>query len=322
MAAWESHSGAVDGLTSSVVLDRSVWHPDPVSPRTQVPDALRRGPFTTAQARAVGVTRGTLRGRSYCRLGAGLYRWAGLRDSSFLKLNAVACRLPAGAAFSGLSAAWLHGLDVTPDDPIDITIPGQIGSGRRVGAVVHRAALARDEIVWRRGLPTTSELRTVLDLAARSPLTEGVVSADLFLHARLVTVAELDGYVADHRGAKGVARLRRVVEMVEPKAESAMETRLRLLLVLAGLPRPEAQAPLVDDRGRFVARPDLFYRGQRLAIEFDGGNHRDRLVDDNRRQNRIVDAGFRLLRFTAADLYGAPDEVVLRVRDCLQRWRS
>jgi very-short-patch-repair endonuclease len=75
----------------------------------------------------------------------------------------------------------------------------------------------------------------------------------------------------------------------------------------------------VDGRGRFVARPDLFYRAQRLAIEFDGGNHRDRLVDDNRRQNRLVDAGFRLMRFTAADVYGAADVVVLRVRDCLRR---
>jgi very-short-patch-repair endonuclease len=87
-----------------------------------------------------------------------------------------------------------------------------------------------------------------------------------------------------------------------------------MLLILAGLPRPEAQVSIHDDQGRFLARPDLLYRCERLAIEYDGGNHRERLVDDNRRQNRLVGAGFRLLRFTAADVYGTPGLVAMQVR--------
>jgi very-short-patch-repair endonuclease len=137
----------------------------------------------------------------------------------------------------------------------------------------------------------------------------------LLLHARLVTIAELRAYIARHARIKGVARLRRVVEMAEPKAESAMETRLRMLLILARLPRPEVQVSIHDDHGRFLGRPDLLYRSKRLAIEYDGGNHRDRLVDDNRRQNRLVGAGYRLLRFTAADVYGTPDSVAMQVRE-------
>jgi very-short-patch-repair endonuclease len=148
-------------------------------------------------------------------------------------------------------------------------------------------------------------------------VTEGVVAADLALHAGLVSIAELRAYVAAHSGARGIARLRRVIDLAEPKAESAMETRLRMLLVRARLPRPDAQVSIKDDRGRFLGRPDLFYRRQRLAIEYDGGNHRDRLVDDNRRQNRLINAGFRLLRFTAADVYGSPDLVAMQVRQGL-----
>jgi very-short-patch-repair endonuclease len=262
----------------------------------------------------VGVTRGQLRGRSYRRLGSGLYRWVGLKESPRLMLTAVARRLPDGAAFSGRSAAWLHGLDLSPCDPIEVTIPEPLGSSRRAGASVRRAALTSDEIVQRRGLPATSALRTLVDLGGRGPLTEGVVAADVVLHAGLVTLAELHMYIAEHAGAKGIAQLRRVVELAEPKAESAMETRLRMLLVLAGLPKPEVQGSIHDGQGRFVGRPDLLYRVQRLAIEYDGGNHRDRLVDDNRRQNGLVGAGFRLLRFTAADVYGTPDTVALQVR--------
>ena len=97
-----------------------------------------------------------------------------------------------------------------------------------------------------------------------------------------------------------------------------METRLRLLLVLAGLPRPGAQVSLRDDFGLFLARPDLYYPDARLAIEYDGATHRESLAADNRRQNRMVDAGYRLLRFTAADVLSTPDSVVTLVRRALQ----
>ena len=246
-----------------------------------------------------------------------LYRWVGLKESPQLLLTAVARRLPAGSAFSGRTALWLHGLDQEHSDPIEVTIPEPSSVGRRAGTHVRRAALSGEEIVLRRGLPTTSALRTVVDLGGRNPLTEGVVAADLVLHAKLVTIAELRTYIAKHRRAKGIARLRRVVDLAEPKAESPMETRLRMLLVLAGLPRPEVQGPIYDDQGHEIARPDLLYRTQRLGLEYDGGNHRDRLVDDNRRQNGLVGAGYRLLRFTAPDVYGSPDSVVMRVRSAL-----
>jgi very-short-patch-repair endonuclease len=267
-----------------------------------------------AEAIGVGVTRDQLRGAGYCRLGSGLYRWVGLEDSPQLMLTAVARRLPDGAAFSGRTALWLHGLDPMLSAPIEVTIPEPTGSSRRAGASVRRASLTVEEIVPRRGLPTTSGLRTVVDLGGRNPLTEGVVAADLVLHAGLITMAELRSYVAEHSRAKGIARLRRVVDLAEPKTESAMETRLRMLLVLAGLPRPEIQVSINDDHGHFLGRPDLLYRDRRLAIEYDGGNHRDRLVDDNRRQNGFVGAGYRLLRFTAPDVYGSPDSVAMQVR--------
>lgn len=106
--------------------------------------------------------------------------------------------------------------------------------------------------------------------------------------------------------------LGRFDELAEP-AESPMETRLRLLLVQAGLPKPEVQANLHDAAGRFVGRADLYYPAARLVIEYDGANHRDRLADDDRRQNLIQAAGYRLLRFTRADLSERPAAVVAMV---------
>src|SRR5436189_5416482 len=96
-----------------------------------------------------------------------------------------------------------------------------------------------------------------------------------------------------------------------------METRLRLLLVLAGLPRPRRQVSLHDDHGIFSARPDLYYPDQRLVIEYDGSTHRDSLAADNRRQNRLIDSGHRILRFTAADVIETPAAVIVLVRRAL-----
>jgi hypothetical protein len=118
---------------------------------------------------------------------------------------------------------------------------------------------------------------------------------------------------------RNVSRLRRVVELAEPATESPMETRLRILLIEAGLPRPQVQVWLADQRGAFVGRADLYYPSHRLVIEYDGGNHRDRLVEDDRRQNALVSAGYRVLRFTAADLLGHPEAVIAQVRAALSR---
>src|SRR5260370_41313552 len=96
-----------------------------------------------------------------------------------------------------------------------------------------------------------------------------------------------------------------------------METRLRLLLAFARLPRPLAQASLHDKDGRFVGRPDFYYPLQRLALEYDGSGRRENLTSDNRRQNRMVDAGHPLLRFAAPKALSATDSVATVERGAL-----
>jgi very-short-patch-repair endonuclease len=71
-----------------------------------------------------------------------------------------------------------------------------------------------------------------------------------------------------------------------------------------------------------LGRADLYYPGPRLILEYDGANHRDRLVEDNRRQNLLINAGFRLLRFTATDIYQRPEVVVAQVRSALKPERQ
>lgn len=163
----------------------------------------------------------------------------------------------------------------------------------------------------------TSALRTCFDLAARLSLQDAVVALDRALAAGLVDPPTLEEFVAERAGAHGVVRARRAIALAEPRSESPMETRLRLLLELSGLPRPRAQVDLLTASGQFVARVDLFYPEPGLAIEYDGENHRNRLVEDNRRQNRLLEIGVRLLRYTGPDLRTRATSVVTEVRAAL-----
>ena len=268
--------------------------------RPLVPAELTHGPFTVAEARRAGLARWNLEGVSWRRLAPGIYAWAGVPVTPALKLEAFRLRMPQSAAFSGRTAAWLHGLDVAPCEPVEIQ---------------------RDccDAVVRRGFRATSLLQTLFDIGRRLNLVEAVVITDMALHARLVNRSELVDWFHSCAGRKGVDAARKVLQHADSGAESPMETRLRMLLVLNGLPRPGVQVPIRDEKGGFVGRPDLYYPEHRLGLEYDGETHRTSLVADNQRQNRLQVAGISLLRFTASDVLRRPDSVLAQVRDMLRK---
>lgn len=225
--------------------------------------------------------------------------------------------LPTDAVFSGATAGWLLGLDLAPCSPAEVTVPDASWLRPRARLSVARTSLGAAEVVCIRGLPATSAVRTITDLGRRSPLYEAVIAIDEALHKGIVSCDDLSRFAAARAGAKGIGRLRVAIDLAEPATESPMETRLRLLIVTAGLPRPAAQVAIYE-QGEFLGRPDLLYEAQRLVIEYDGGTHRESLAEDNRRQNRLVGAGYRILRFTSADVYRAPTAVVAQVRAALR----
>ena len=284
----------------------------------RIPARLQRGPFTVVEAKRAGLQRWHLEGAGWNRIAPRTYVAASIEPTPMLQLQAASRRLPSGAAFSGYTAAWLHGLDFDPCSPIEVTVPKSAGISARSGMALRRAGLPKNDLVKLRGLQATAVFRTLRDISLRLNLTDAVVLCDMALHSGLATPLGLRGQMSRSGRAKGIALLRAALEHVEPASESPMETRLRMLLVLARLPRPEAQVEIRDRWLRFIGRVDLYYADERLALEYDGATHRDKLAEDNRRQNRLLDAGVRLLRFTAGDIYNTPDVVVSQVRAALR----
>jgi very-short-patch-repair endonuclease len=281
-----------------------------------VPRQLKAAPFTLAEARRHGLTLESLKGKAWKRLGSELYCWRGGQEDPWRLLAAWARLVPPKAIFAGKTAAWILGLDFEPANPVEIAVPTASTVRSRAGLNLRRCDIRSRDVRAVRGLRTTTLHRTLRDLSATWPSIEALVAIDMSLHLRLTDATALLRYTEDAKGRPGVSRLRSLAELAAP-AESPMETRLRWLLLEARLPRPEVQADLHDRDSRFVGRADLYYPSSRLVLEYDGGNHRDRLVTDDRRQNLLINAGFRVLRFTASDVHQHPNLVVAQVRESL-----
>ena len=222
---------------------------------------------------------------------------------------------------SGYSAAELPGARCAPADAnAELTIPG--GDFReRPGLTVHRDLLACDEIIESGGVVLTSALRTAWDLARWLPTVDAVVAMDAL--ARVGGFAPTAVLEIQHRypRARWRRRVPNVIDLADQRAESPMETRSRLVLVLRGLPCPELQYPVFDENGEFIARLDMAYPLLRLAMEYDGRGHLTAWQQqaDAHRFNRLIACGWCVLRFTSSDVLRNPDTMAAQVADAISR---
>ena len=226
-------------------------------------------------------------------------------DGPELRCAAVARALPAGVVLSGRAALWAVGVDVLPtDEHLDVTTERGKHLERRPGLVPHSALLPADELVQLPGgLLAMSAARAFVDVARRETLVEAVALGDAVLRSGAASTESLAVAVDRAAGLRGVVAARAVLPHLEARSESQGESRLRMGLVLEGLPRPEAQADLYDEGGRHLARVDLVLDG--VLLEYDGREQRLRkpvFVHDRRRQNALVDRGAELRRYSGEDV--------------------
>lgn len=249
-----------------------------------------------------------------------VYAYAGLQLDHRAWCYAAGLLLDGRGAVSGRSAAYLWGADVLPTHaPAEVTVPPDVQLLRRPGLAVRRSPLPLGDVRHQAGTPVTTPLRTAFDLCRRGDLVEAVVGLDAMLARRLVQVDDVRRFAASRSGWPGLRQLTRVLDLADGRAESPMETRTRLALVTAGLPRPACQYEVYDAAGFFVARLDLAYPEHRLAIEYEGDHHRGRGVfaHDLRRLNALHALGWSVLRFGADDVLRHPGRMVAQVSAAL-----
>lgn len=217
---------------------------------------------------------------------------------------------------AGVAAAALLGAPwVDPTQPIEL-----VGAKIRhqPGLVPRMEDIAEDEVTRRSGLPVTTRVRTAFDLGRHLERGEALERLDALMWNQVFDVDEVLALAWRYPRARGVRQLRELLPLIDGGAASPRESRMRLSLHDAGLPRPETQIPVVDGT-RPVAFLDMGWREYMVAVEYDGDHHRQdrrQYVKDISRLRLLEEHGWLVIRVIAEE---HPHDWLTRVHHALAR---
>ncbi len=269
-----------------------------------------------------GINDRQLRRRDVVRLSRDTYLPRAVAEDLGTRIDAVLMTAPEGAVVSHTTAAAMWKLQLpfrSDDDRIHLTVSTGSAVRARADRSIHRCPLVDEEVTTSHGVRITTPPRTWRDLATMLPPAALLAVSDQLL-ARHCSADDLARQLALRPDGRGAARAREVLPLADARAQSPQESVLRWMIHEAGLPAPEMQHVIRSQGGAFVGQTDLAWPDKLVLVEFDGDLHRERdvFVQDLRRQNGLVAAGWTVLRFSSADLYGRPDYVIAAIRAALR----
>ena len=288
-----------------------------------VPSVASRqfGLFTSRQAMSEGMTYAQVRHRRttgrWVRVAGDSLASADLPLDPWLRAQASWLTWP-DAVVCLASAASVHRLPVTSEATVHVSVPDH--RSPRTNLQTHQLRLPPADIVQIGLALVTTRRRTLFDCIGRLPDHESEALMIWALSRDLLTRDELARTIAERPGRWGNARRRRALTDTENGAFGAGERRLHAILHRAGLTGWSANEKLWDPDG-LIGRADVLFATARLVVEIDGlaFHGADRFQKDRARQNRIVNAGYTVLRFTWADLTERPDDVIRQIKLALAR---
>jgi hypothetical protein len=200
------------------------------------------------------------------------------------------------AMLSHRSAAALWGIGEEHPQRIDVSVRGRFESRHAGLKVRSRPSLWAVDVVERRGIPVTSVVQTLVDLATELPdgrLERAVNEAD---KRDLIDPEALRAALTERRGERGVKRLAALLDKRTFRlSDDELERRFRPIAAAAGVPVEETK---VWVNGFEV---DFFWPRLGLVVETDGLHyHRTPATQarDRVRDQVHTAAGLTQLRFT------------------------
>jgi very-short-patch-repair endonuclease len=166
------------------------------------------------------------------------------------------------------------------------------------------------------GIPISTPEQCFLEIAAAgADLVELVVLGDSLVKKSRTTPQRLVDAAESSRSYR-VRTARRAARLVREGVDSPMESRLRMLIVLAGLPEPKVNLVLWTADGRYEFRFDLWYEEYRLIVEYDGDQHAtdpQQRKHDLLRREELDRRDLRMLVFISGDVYKTPSQTLERI---------
>ncbi|HEY2195006.1 MAG TPA: hypothetical protein VGH76_22285 [Actinomycetospora sp.] len=275
-------------------------------------------PFRASEAVRAGlVTWRVLQGPGFRRLAHDTYVAAAVEDSDGLVIRAAVVWGGPTAVVTGWSACRWWGCEVLPrpEPPVELVVAERRQSPPP-GWLVRRGRLRNEDVVSHEDLRLTTPLRTAYDLARLAPRDDAVVAGDALARTGGFIGTELERFAVALGTMRGCRRVPAVARLVDPRAESPMETRVRLDVVRAGFPPPVSQHEVWDGPW-FVARLDLAWPEWKVALEYDGHDHAadDRRGRDVERIDELRGLGWVVITVTARQYFHTPRWIERRVRE-------
>jgi len=216
------------------------------------------------------------------------------------------------AVIAGAAASAMHGAKWVDDGgPVEL-IWRNARPPQRV--LTRDDLLLSDEFQRLDGLYVTTPERTAFDIGRRGTTGRAVAGLDALAAATDFKVRDVEELAGNHRHARGLRQLELVLDLVDAGAQSPKETWLRLLLINAGFPKPRTQIPVLGADGFPRYFLDMGWEDIRLAVEYDGDQHRtDRwqFAKDVERLEYVDRIGWTTIRVVAGH---RPRDVIRRVQ--------
>ena len=279
-----------------------------MAPRVPLPSPLDSEPFRTDDAVEAGLSRKRLRGRDLQTPFHGTRVPASIPLTLPTRCRALQLRLP-GAHFSGPTAALLHGAPLPLALERSRVIHVTVQEGRRAptGKLIrgHELRFEPTDVRFLRGVRVSTPARLWCELGATLSLADLVAVGDFLIHHALplTTEAELRRAVADYPGRRGLRRLRQALALLDDRAESAQESRVRVTLSVAGIAGFRVNHWVTATNGKRY-RVDLAFPAQKLALEYQGEHHNDPVQwrKDITRRAALEADGWTVLEIAADDV--------------------
>jgi very-short-patch-repair endonuclease len=294
----------------------------------------QHGLFTASQALGVGYSEREIkylaRTKEWARLRRGVYIEAHLLPDDDLAQHVVRARaallcVKDGAFASHSTAAAVHGLAVLDPDltTVHLTRAGLASPRTEAGIHHHVARVPPGNVIAVGGIPVTDVAWTVVDTSRESSFAHGVVLAESALWREQTTSDSLRSILLTCVDWPGARTAGRVVSFASNRSESPGESLARIAFERLGLPQPRQQVDVHDAFG-FIGRVDFLWDQYRTIGEFDGrmkydGQPSESLYAEKRREDRLREAGFEVVRFGWADVQGEAAELGRRVAAAFAR---
>ncbi|ORA31503.1 type IV toxin-antitoxin system AbiEi family antitoxin domain-containing protein [Mycobacterium aquaticum] len=277
------------------------------------PFALHDGIATTTQLLATMTYRTLAR---QVRDGKVFRVWHGVYS---LRPPDTACRLRALDLLAATpivgcmnTAAQIYGFDTDPDGRTHILDPGvrvrpspDLMVHQRIGAPLKKVE----------GRLLTAPAWTAIEMARTLRRPRTLATLDAALRSGSCSKAELENALKEQRGRRGVVKVRELLPYADARAESPMESEMRLVFIDWGLPTPELQYEIHDLHGQ-LWRVDFAWPDYRVAAEYDSVDwhaNPDAFKHDRIKTARLQEVRWTTVPAVVDDVRRFPVELCARI---------